>query len=232
MLISVSHAFILAGCSSTPPDIQLPPPAPTATLALVGAKEDKLDGRTAAAVQIAHDHADSPSIVRSETSVALAGLPKPNQGDLAYALARALKADPAIYLSDIAWSRKSLSEIDKLWAGMEAERLSNLSAMSKLKTEIDTLRKQVDEAKRDTWTLLGAALALIGALSLAFASKPAGAVLILSGFACGSFALLLGSPWFVPAVGVIAVVSIALGWIHYFRKHTHADHEQTNRQDP
>lgn len=211
--------FLLAGCKSSPdglPDI--PPPAPTATLDAVGAKEDKLDGRTAAAVQVAHDHADNPTIVKAETKVALAGLPKPTPGDLAYAEARALKADPKQYAADTLWATKAVQDIDRMWQTMEAEKAANLKAMSELKAHIDTLEKQVDQAKKDVWTYLGGAMVLLGALSLAFASKKGGAWLMLGGFSCGAFSMLLGTPWFLPAVAGLGLVSAVLAWVHFLRK--------------
>lgn len=209
---------MLSACGSSTDPIVVPHPAPTSTLDAVGAKEDKLEGRIAAAVQTAQAHADNPAIVKAETSVALAGLPKPSTGDLAYAEARALNANPAVYKSDAAWMLKSANEIDKMWDGMEAEKKKNLEAMSKMAGEIDTLRKQVDQAKRDIWTYLGGGMVFLGALSLAFASKKGGAWLMLGGFGCGAFSMLLGTPWFIPAVGGLAIVGGLLCYAHFLRK--------------
>lgn len=226
-------ALALVGCPSTTPPIELPPAAPTGTLDAVGAKEDKLDGRTAAAVKVAHDHADNPTIVKAETTVALAGLPKPTPGDLAYAEARALKADPKQYAADTLWATKAVADIDRMWQGMEAEKAANLKVMSELKIKIDTLEKQVDQAKKDIWTYLGGAMVLLGALSLAFASKKAGLWLMLGGFACGAFSMLLGTPWFLPSVAGLGLVSVILAWVHFLRKPATppADGPQETHQD-
>lgn len=218
--ILVIALLLLAGCSTKEKPIDLPPPSPVATLDAVGAKEDKLDGRTAAAVQTAHTHADNPAIVKAETSVALAGLPKPTPGDLAYAEARALKADPKQYAADTLWATKAVQDIDKMWQTMEAERAANLKVMSDMASQIDTLKKDVDQAKKDIWTYLGGAMVLLGALSLAFASKKGGAWLMLGGFSCGAFSMLLGTPWFLPAVAGLGLVSAVLAWVHFLRKPT------------
>lgn len=226
LLRIVVFALALTACSSTPSELTLPPAAPTATLDAVGAKTDKLDGRIAAAVKTAHDHADSPAIVKAETLVALAGLPVPSPGDLAYANARAMRADPADYKRDNAWSAKTYADIEKMWQTMEREKEANLAAMTKLKDEIDTLNKQVDQAKRDIWTYIGGAMVFLGALSLAFASKPAGLFLMLGGFGAGAFSLLLGTDWFVPCVGALVLVGAVIAYVHYFRKHTHKDEQK------
>ena len=65
-------SLLLAGCATTEP---VPEPVPAqGTLDVVGKKEDKLESRTAAAVSVAKANADQPAIVRSELSVAEAGL--------------------------------------------------------------------------------------------------------------------------------------------------------------
>jgi hypothetical protein len=219
-------ALCLAGCAGSP-DILTPPPAPTSTLDVVGAKEDKLESRTAAAVQTAHNNADKPEVVRSETSVALAGLPKPSAGDLAYAEARASKSDPKAYEASIASSAKAKADIDKLWEGMESERKANQVAMSKMTSEIDTLRKQVDEAKkegqRNLYAMVAAGMMVLGGFAVAFGRVMIGAGLLLSGLTIGSVPFLLDTPWFLPAVGAIVILSVIVGAWHFLRKPTPTD---------
>ncbi len=56
------------------------PTSDPADLAKLGTQIDKSDQRIAAAVTVARENADKPEVVRAETGVALAYLPKPDAG--------------------------------------------------------------------------------------------------------------------------------------------------------
>jgi len=220
-------SLLLAGCATTPAPTPDPVPA-QGTLDVVGKKEDKLESRTAAAVAVAKTNADQPAIVRAELTVAEAGLPKPSAEDLAYAQARALKADPKAYESSIANAAKAKADIDAMWTKLEAEQKQNAEAMSKMVGEIDTLKKQVDEAKkegqRNLYTLVAAGMMVLGGFAVAFGRVMIGAGLLLSGVCIGAVPYLLDSAWFLPAVGGLFIVGLLIGGWHLYRGHLKADH--------
>jgi hypothetical protein len=227
-------SLLLAGCATTPP---VPEPVPQeGTLDVVGKKEDKLESRTAAAVSVAKTNADQPAIVRAELTVAEAGLPKPSAEDLAYAQARAAKADPKAYESSIANAAKAKADIDAMWHKLEAEQKQNAEAMSKMVGEIDTLKQQVDEAKkegqRNLYTLVAAGMMVLGGFAIAFGRVMIGAGLLVSGVCIGAVPFLLDSPWFLPSVGGLFLVGLLLvGW-HLYSGHlkSHGPQEEDKNQ--
>jgi hypothetical protein len=227
-------SLLLAGCSTAPP---VPEPVPAqGTLDVVGKKEDKLESRTAAAVSVAKTNADQPAIVRAELTVAEAGLPKPSAEDLAYAQARALKADPKAYESSVANSAKAKADIDAMWAKLEAEQKQNAEAMSKMVGEIDTLKKQVDEAKkegqRNLYAMVAAGMMVLGGFAIAFGRVMIGAGLLVSGVCIGAVPFLLDSPWFLPSVGGLFLVGLILAGWHLYSGHlkSHGPQEEDKNQ--
>ena len=227
MRLILVFALLLAGCATTPTPTPDPVPA-QGTLDVVGKKEDKLESRTAAAVAVAKTNADQPAIVRSELSVAEAGLPKPSAEDLAYAQARALKADPKAYEASVASAVKAKADIDAMWSKLETEQRANAEAMSKMVEQIDTLKKQVDEAKkegqRNLYTLVAAGMMVLGGFAIAFGRVMIGAGLLLSGICIGAVPYLLDSAWFLPAVGGLFLVGLFIGGWHLYRGHLKTDH--------
>ena len=220
-------SLLLAGCATTPDPTPDPVPA-QGTLDVVGKKEDKLESRTAAAVSVAKTNADQPAIVRAELTVAEAGLPKPSPEDLAYAVARALKADPKAYEANVANATAARADINAMWAKLETEQKQNAEAMSKMVEQIDTLKKQVDEAKkegqRNLYTLVAAGMMVLGGLAVAFGRVMIGAGLLLSGVCIGAVPYLLDSPWFLPSVGGLFLLGLIVGGWHVYSGHTKADH--------
>ena len=227
-------SLLLAGCATTEP---VPDPVPAqGTLDVVGKKEDKLESRTAAAVSVAKANADQPAIVRSELSVAEAGLPKPSPEDLAYAQARALKADPKAYESNVANATAARADINAMWLKLEAEQKQNAEVMSKMLEQIDTLKKHVDEAKkegqRNLYAMVAAGMMVLGGFAVAFGRVMIGAGLLVSGVCIGAVPYLLDSPWFLPAVGGLFLVGLVLtGW-HIYSGHTKADHNDPTQSPP
>jgi hypothetical protein len=198
------------------------------TLDVVGKKEDKLESRTAAAVSVAKTNADKPEVVRSELTVAEAGLPPPSAEDLAYAQARALKADPNAYAANVANAAAARADINAMWLKLEAEQKQNAEAMSKMVGEIDTLKKQVDEAKkegqRNLYAMVAAGMMVLGGFAIAFGRVMIGAGLLVSGVCIGAVPFLLDSPWFLPSVGGLFLVGLLLGGWHLYSGHIKADH--------
>ena len=219
--------LLLAGCATTPDPTPDPVPA-QGTLDVVGKKEDKLESRTAAAVSVAKTNADKPEVVRSELTVAEAGLPPPSAEDLAYAQARALKADPNAYEANVANAAAARADINAMWLKLEAEQKQNAEAMSKMVGEIDTLKKQVDEAKkegqRNLYAMVAAGMMVLGGFAIAFGRVMIGAGLLVSGVCIGAVPFLLDSPWFLPSVGGLFLVGLLLGGWHLYSGHIKADH--------
>ena len=220
-------SLLLAGCATTPAPTPDPVPA-QGTLDVVGKKEDKLESRTAAAVSVAKTNADKPDVVRSELTVAEAGLPKPSAEDLAYAQARALKADPKAYEANVANATAARADINAMWAKLEAEQKQNAEAMSKMVGEIDTLKKQVDEAKkegqRNLYAMVAAGMMVLGGLAVAFGRVMIGAALLVSGVCIGAVPYLLDSAWFLPSVGGLFLVGLIVGGWHIYRGHLNDKH--------
>ena len=227
-------ALLLAGCATTPPVLE--PVPEQGTLDVVGKKEDKLESRTAAAVAVAKDHADQPAIVRSELAVAQAGLPQPSPTDLEFAKARALKADPKAYEASVASAAKAKADIDAMWHKLESEQKANVEVMSKMVGEIDTLKKQVDEAKkegqRNLYAMVAAGMMVLGGFAIAFGRVMIGAGLLVSGVCIGAVPFLLDSPWFLPAVGSLFLVGLILAGWHLYSGHlkTHGPKEEDKNQ--
>ena len=227
-------ALLLAGCATTEP---VPEPVPAqGTLDVVGKKEDKLESRTAAAVTVAKANADQPAIVRSELSVAEAGLPKPSPEDLAYAQARAAKQDPKAYEANIANAAAARADINAMWLKLEAEQKQNAEVMSKMVEQIDTLKKHVDEAKkegqRNLYAMVAAGMMVLGGFAIAFGRVMIGAGLLVSGVCIGAVPYLLDSPWFLPAVGGLFLVGLILAGWHLYSGHTKADHNDPPQSPP
>ena len=228
-LILVFSALLLAGCPSTQPPSTDPVPG-QGTLDLVGKKEDKQESRTAAAVAVAKENADKPAVVSAELSVAQAALPRPTDADLAYAKARAAKADPKVYESNIAAAAKAKADIDAMWSKMEAEQKANAEVMSKMTGQIDTLKQQVEEAKREgqrnLYAMVAAGMMVLGGFAIAFGRVMIGAGLLVSGVCIGAVPFLLDSAWFLPAVGGVLLLGLLVGGWHAYRDHLKADAAQ------
>ena len=228
-LILVFSALLLAGCPSTQPPSTDPVPG-QGTLDLVGKKEDKQESRTAAAVAVAKENADKPAVVSAELSVAQAALPRPTDADLAYAKARAAKADPKVYESNIAAAAKAKADIDAMWSKMEAEQKANAEVKSKMTGQIDTLKQQVEEAKREgqrnLYAMVAAGMMVLGGFAIAFGRVMIGAGLLVSGVCIGAVPFLLDSAWFLPAVGGVLLLGLLVGGLHAYRNHLKADAAQ------
>ena len=219
-------SLLLAGCATTEP---VPEPVPAqGTLDVVGKKEDKLESRTAAAVTVAKANAEKPEVVRSELSVAEAGLPKPSPEDLLFAQARAAKQDPKAYEANIANAAAARADINAMWLKLEAEQKQNAEVMSKMVEQIDTLKKHVDEAKkegqRNLYAMVAAGMMVLGGFAIAFGRVMIGAGLLVSGVCIGAVPYLLDSPWFLPAVGGLFLVGLILAGWHLYSGHTKTDH--------
>ena len=214
-------ALCLTGCST--PSLPVQPDAPTSqsVVATLGKEWDKADQKVAASVSIARENADKPEVVRGETTVALSFLPNPSPEELALARARAANpADQKAYGDAVAFGKKLLAKIDADWAKVQADqkeaaRVSQLkdARIKELTAEVERVKQ---EASRDVWTLTGAGLAVIGALTIAFGMGPrVGVPLLLCGAFCGAVPHIIDSPYFLwVAIGTAAIASgLGLWWL-------------------
>ena len=214
--LAICVSLLANGCASIRPAIPEQPNAPTseAVVATVSKQWDQADQKVAASVSIAREMADRPDIVRSETSVALSFLPPVEAGELAVARARAIKADPKEAADAQAFGKKLLAQIDTSWLRVVADQ-KEAARISQLKdARIVELTKAVEQAKKDaaeqTWSWIGGALAVAGALCTAFLSPKIGLPLIGCGMLCGAVPFIIESEYFGIIVGTTLSVASAL----------------------
>lgn len=213
---------MLSGCSTAPEKIPTQPDAPTSEtiVSKVGKEWDQSDQKIAAAVTVVRENAEKPEVVKAESSVALAYLPKPSDAEVALARQRASKADQKDYATAVSFGQKLLAQIDANWAKMEADQ-KEAARISKLKDDrIAALTAEVEKVKQDAaaniWTMTGAGLVVIGGLVCAFVSVRAGVPIILCGAFAGALPFFLDSPYFGIIAGTSFAVCAGLGlwWVY------------------
>jgi hypothetical protein len=221
-LFLVIAVLALTGCSlfrkgDALPPLPVQPPAPTKpdAVATLGKDLDKTDHRVASALVAIERNADKPKVVVAESRLAQSYLPAPPLADIAFAEARAAKADPIDYARQMAFGRQLATAVTKAWERLEADQ-SKAKRVSDLKdARIKELQAEVERVKKDasaqTWTLVGAGLAVVGALTTAFMGPRIGLPLLLCGGFCGSVPFIIDSPWFEYAAGATLVISCGLG---------------------
>jgi hypothetical protein len=221
-LLLVIAALALTGCSlfrkgDALPPLPVQPPAPTKpdNVATLGKDLDKADHRVASALVAIERNADKPKVVVAEYRLAQSYLPAPPEADVAFAMARATKADPIDYAKQMEFGRKLATAVNKAWDKLESDQ-KEAARVSQLKdARIVELTREVDRVKKDasaqTWTLVGAGLAVVGALTTAFMGPRIGIPLLLCGAFCGSVPFIIDSPWFEYAAGATLVISCGLG---------------------
>ncbi len=223
-LLLVIAALAMAGCSlfrKADEPLPVQPPAPTKpdVVATLGKDLDKTDHRVASALVAIERNADKPKVVVAESRLAQSYLPQPPEADVAFAVARAAKADPVDYAKQMEFGRKLATAVNKAWEKLEAQQAEALRVSQLKDARIVELQKEVERVKKDasaqTWTLVGAGLAAIGALSTAFLGPRIGIPLLLCGAFCGSVPFIIDSPYFMPlAVGTIAIAAgLGLWWL-------------------
>ena len=218
-LLLVIALVALAGCKSKPTLEPLPvqPPAPTKpdVVQTLGKDLDKTDHRVASALVAIERNADKPKVVVAESRLAQSYLPAPPEADVAFAMARATKADPVDYAKQMAFGRQLATAVTKAWEKLETQQAEALRVSQLKDARIVELTKEVERVKKDasaqTWTLVGAGLAVVGALTTAFMGPRIGLPLLLCGAFCGSVPFIIDSPWFEYAAGATLVISCGLG---------------------
>ncbi len=122
---------------------------PSADLGTLGTQLDKSDQRVAAAVTVARENADKPDVVKAETGVALAYLPKPDAQTLDYARNRVARANPEEYKRAEEAGRKLLAVIDANFAKAEADALKNKAALDNANKQIVALKAEVEQVRTE-----------------------------------------------------------------------------------
>jgi hypothetical protein len=210
----------LAGCkSSKPVDAPLPkqPDAPTKpdAVATLGKDLDKTDHRVGAALVAIERNADKPKVVVAESRLAQSYLPPPPEADVAFSMARAAKGSEIDYAKQMEFGRKLATAVNKAWEKLEADQ-AEAKRVSDLKDgRIKELQAEVERVKKDasaqTWTLVGAGLAVVGALTTAFLGPKIGIPLLLCGAFCGSVPFIIDSPYFEYIAGATLIIAAGLG---------------------
>jgi hypothetical protein len=224
-LLLVIALVALAGCKSKPADAPLPPAVATpkeVALTSVGSTLDVIDSRVAAAVAVAREAntAGKPAVVESELSVAGSFLPKATEGDLAYARQRSEKASPADYERQRAKAAEKQKAAEAAWADLEKQVAANKAALAARDARIVELTKEVErvkaEASKNIWSLLGAGLFAVGALTTTFLGPRLGVPLLACAALAGSVPFIYDSPAFMyVAIGTAAIASgLSLWWLY------------------
>ena len=234
-LFFILSCLSLTGCETVkgwfspeeePKKVVVTQSASPADMTKLGDKIDKSDSRVAAAVTVAVENADKPDVVAAEGNLALSYLPKPSQGDLAFARQRGAAKDPKAYLEQSKFAKEFLAQLDKEWKDAQDKAKKNaddltaaLTEVNRLKSEIVQIKKDAEanlrkaeaEASKSVWTLGGVALVALGAVLSAFMGIRVGGVLLVSGAFCGSMPFIYGSQHFSLIVTGTLVVAAGLG---------------------
>jgi hypothetical protein len=224
-LLLVIAVLALTGCSlfrkgdAEPLPVQPPGPTKPDVVATLGKDLDKTDHRVASALVAIERNADKPKVVVAESRLAQSYLPAPPESDIAFAMARATKADPVDYAKQMAFGRQLATSVTKAWEKLETQQAEALRVSQLKDKRIEDLTAEVERVKKDasaqTWTLVGAGLAVVGALTTAFMGPRIGLPLLLCGAFCGSVPFIIDSPYFeYIAAGTLLVCSgLGLWWL-------------------
>ena len=212
---------LLAGCSTSPDPLPKQPDAPTsqAVVTTLGKDLDKTDHRVGAALVAIERNADKPKVVVAESRLAQSYLPAPPEADVAFAMARATKADPLDYKKQMEFGRKLATAVTLAWEKLEADQKEALRVSQLKDARIKELTAEVERVKKDAskniWTITGAGLAVLGALSFSFLGPRVGIPLLLCGAFCGSVPFIVDSPYFMwVAIGTAAIAcGLGLWWL-------------------
>jgi hypothetical protein len=224
-LLLVIAVLALTGCSlfrkgdAEPLPVQPPGPTKPDVVATLGKDLDKTDHRVGAALVAIERNADKPKVVVAESRLAQSYLPAPPPQDIEFAMARATKADPVDYARQMAFGRQLATAVTKAWEKLETQQAEALRVSQLKDKRIEDLTAEVERVKKDasaqTWTLVGAGLAVVGALTTAFMGPRIGLPLLLCGAFCGSVPFIIDSPYFeYIAAGTLLVCSgLGLWWL-------------------
>jgi hypothetical protein len=208
---------LLAGCSTSLDPLPKQPDAPTsqAVVTTLGKDLDKTDHRVGAALVAIERNADKPKVVVAESRLAQSYLPAPPEADIAFAMARATKADPLDYKKQMEFGRTLATAVTLAWERLEADQKRALEVSQLKDARIKELTAEVERVKREAsdniWTLAGVGIAALGAIATAFAGPKVGIPLLLSGAAIGAFPFVVDSEYFSYIAGGTLALAAGLG---------------------
>ena len=220
-LILVIALLALTGCPTTTPDTQGTgtPSTDPADLSKLGTQIDKSDQRIAAAVAVARENADKPDVVKAETGVALAYLPKPDAQSLDYVRNRVARNNPEEYKRAEEAGRKLLAVIDANFAKAEQDAAKNKAALDNANKQIAALKAEVEQVRTEgirNAFAVGAGICFLAALAMGLLGQYLRAsVAFLVGAGIGGLPYLFASPYFLPGVGGLVLLVVALVWLHF-----------------
>ena len=210
-------SLLMAGCSTSLDPLPKQPDAPTkeSVVTTLGKDLDKTDHRVGAALVAIERNASSPLVVVAESRLAQSYLPAPPEADVAFALARAIKADPIDYKKQMEFGRKLATAVTLAWEKLEADQKEALRVSGLKDARIVELTAEVERVKREAsdniWTLAGVGIAALGAIATAFAGPKVGIPLLLSGAAIGAFPFVVDSEYFSYIAGGTLALAAGLG---------------------
>ena len=210
-------SLLMAGCSTSLDPLPKQPDAPTkeSVVTTLGKDLDKTDHRVGAALVAIERNASSPLVVVAESRLAQSYLPLPPEADVAFALARAIKADPIDYKKQMEFGRKLATAVTLAWEKLEAQQKDALRISGLKDARIVELTAEVERVKREAsdniWTLAGVGIAALGAIATAFAGPKVGIPLLLSGAAIGAFPFVVDSEYFSYIAGGTLALAAGLG---------------------
>ena len=210
------------------------PSTDPADLSKLGTQIDKSDQRVAAAVTVARENADKPDVVRAETGVALAYLPKPDSVAVDYVRARVARNNPEEYKRAEDAGRKLLAVIDANFAKAEADALKNKAALDNANKQVSALKAEVEQVRTEgvrNAFAVAAGICFLAALAMALLGQylRAGAAFVIGG-AVGSLPFVFNSPYFLPAVASGVFLLGALGLWLRLRKPPCPDAAQESKE--
>jgi len=215
----IISSLLLSGCFLWRSPAPEAPAEVTTKAGKVDAYADKNDlimSRAASSVIVARSALDQglTSVASAELDLAQTYLPRPSETDLAYAQARALKADPKAYAKSKAVADAHQRQLDDLWGKVEAEK-------QKAKDQLEAKEKELESARKEKQTtllsLVGAGLITLGTLGLLFGLNRINAVVVIAiGAGVAALPWFLDSPAFIWIAGGAAVLgALEVLWLLY-----------------
>jgi hypothetical protein len=218
------NAALFIGCATTDTQGTGTATPPVDELAKVGEQIDKADARISAGVQVARNAnaLGKPAVVEKELAVVASYLPAPDPHNLAYIANRVERNNPEEYKRAMEAGAKLLAVIDSNWARAEKDAVTNKAALEAANAKVAELKDEVERVKtegiRNAFTVAAGAcfLAALGLAILGQYIRALGAFAV--GSAIGSLPYLFASPYFLPAVGGLAVLALVILSVYLFRK--------------
>jgi len=228
-------ALLMAGCATSKAPLPVQPDAPTkeSVVTALGNDLDKTDHRVASALVAIERNADKPKVVVAESRLAQSYLPAPPEAEIAFAMARASKADPIDYAKQMEFGRKLATAVTLAWDKLEASQAEALRVSQLKDRRIEELTAEVERVKKDAaaslWTMAAVGTAVLGALAMAFAGPKIGISLLASSAAIGAFPFVVDSPYWNYIVGTTLGLAACIGlWVIWdkARDQVHKSDEQ------